>query len=126
MPPKSLSTPVRHYIPTLDGWRAIAILLVMLHHDIVHRLGPFNTTWGYEHGLVGVDVFFAISGILICTLLLEEEKQTGGIDLRSFYIRRAFRILPPAFLYLFGLGLLWLFHLTTHLTGREMIESVFF
>src|SRR5207248_5891757 len=44
--------------------------------------------------------FFAISGYLICTRLLVEEETTGSISLRSFYIRRVFRILPPAYVYL--------------------------
>ncbi len=45
-------------------------------------------------GALGVGVFFAISGYLITTLLLEDQ------NLRGFYIRRVFRILPPAYLYL--------------------------
>ena len=48
----------------------------------------------------GVDIFFALSGYLICTLLLREQERTGTINLASFYTRRAFRILPPAVLYL--------------------------
>jgi peptidoglycan/LPS O-acetylase OafA/YrhL len=47
------------------------------------------------HCYVGVDVFFAISGFLICGLLLREYQETGDISLRRFYIRRCFRILPP-------------------------------
>jgi peptidoglycan/LPS O-acetylase OafA/YrhL len=47
------------------------------------------------HCYLGVDVFFAISGFLICGLLLREYEETGDISLRRFYIRRCFRILPP-------------------------------
>jgi peptidoglycan/LPS O-acetylase OafA/YrhL len=47
------------------------------------------------HGILGVDVFFAISGFLICGLLLREYEADGDISLRRFYIRRCFRILPP-------------------------------
>ena len=50
------------------------------------------------HGLAGD--LFAISGFLICTRLLEERHEAGRISLKSFYLRRAFRILPPYFLYL--------------------------
>jgi peptidoglycan/LPS O-acetylase OafA/YrhL len=78
-----------YYIPTLDGWRAVAVLLVLVNHD-----------FGLVQGILGVKVFFAISGLLICGRLLEEESRTGRISLRNFYIRRAFRILPPALSYL--------------------------
>ncbi|HUK18095.1 MAG TPA: acyltransferase [Bryobacteraceae bacterium] len=78
-------------IPTLDGWRAVAILLVVAHH-VGRSLGNESTVvW---RGVAGVDVFFAISGLLITSQLLEDG------NLRRFYIRRAFRILPAAALYL--------------------------
>jgi len=51
-------------------------------------------------GGLGVALFFAISGYLITTLLLEEHDLWGRISLRGFYMRRGFRILPPAYLYL--------------------------
>ena len=90
------------YMPTLDGWRAIAILSVIFFHDSLHlhALGVFSTRWLYEYGDLGVDLFFAISGLLICSRLLDEERINGKIHLRGFYVRRGFRILPPVFLYL--------------------------
>ena len=48
-----------------------------------------------SRGFLGVDCFFAISGFLICGMLLREFAFTGDIDLRRFYTRRFFRILPP-------------------------------
>jgi peptidoglycan/LPS O-acetylase OafA/YrhL len=51
-------------------------------------------------GALGVNLFFAISGYLICTLLLRESEKTGTISLSKFYIRRFFRIIPPAASYL--------------------------
>jgi peptidoglycan/LPS O-acetylase OafA/YrhL len=83
-------------IPTLDGWRGLAVIGVILFHG---RSGFFNE--GSElaklsaHGSIGVDLFFAISGFLICGLLLQEYQSHGGINLRRFYIRRCLRILPP-------------------------------
>jgi peptidoglycan/LPS O-acetylase OafA/YrhL len=92
---------VRHgYLPSLDGWRAIAIISVILYHDSLHRMGPVTTLWFWRCGDRGVDLFFAISGILICSRLLDEERVTRSISLTKFYIRRFFRIIPPAFLYL--------------------------
>jgi peptidoglycan/LPS O-acetylase OafA/YrhL len=96
----------RGYLPTLDGWRAVAIVAVMFTHDRLHTLGRFSTRWLYERGNKGVDVFFAISGILICSRLLEEEHLLGGISLRNFYLRRAFRILPAALAYLIAIAVL--------------------
>lgn len=100
------------YLPTLDGWRAIAILAVMIYHasDGVFQTGGIypnsflRTLAG--HGAMGVDIFFGISGFLICSCLLAEHQQNGFISLKRFYIRRFFRILPPYMTYLAGLTIL--------------------
>ncbi len=81
------------YIPTLDGWRAVAICGVILSHS-------FASTCWTRHGALGVNLFFAISGFLITLRLLEEQARNGGISLKMFYMRRAFRILPAALFYL--------------------------
>ena len=78
-------------IPSLDGLRAISISLVCIGH-LTHA-GPvpkFLT----PYSLTGVRIFFVISGYLITTILLAERSQTSTIDLRQFYIHRAYRILP--------------------------------
>jgi peptidoglycan/LPS O-acetylase OafA/YrhL len=85
------------HLPTLDGWRAVAIAMVMFCHV---PLPGGALSWISPYGAIGVHVFFAISGFLITYRLLEEAARDGSIDLRRFYIRRAFRILPPAMLYL--------------------------
>lgn len=59
------------------------------------------------NGNRGVSVFFVISGFLITSLLLQEEQRCGKISLRDFYIRRAFRILPPFWVFLAGVVLFW-------------------
>src|SRR5579862_8168790 len=90
-------------LPTLDGWRAVAILLVIWCHfgmGLWTNEGAFETgTWAHYGGF-GVDVFFGISGLLITRLLLEERDRDGSISLKGFYTRRAFRILPPCVAYL--------------------------
>src|SRR5581483_13097 len=58
------------------------------------------------HGQHGVNLFFAISGLLITWKLLEEREQTGDISLTGFYRRRIYRILPAAFVYLCAVALL--------------------
>ena len=74
-------------IPSLNGIRALAVTMVVLLHAGVTK-SPAG---------LGVTVFFFLSGYLITTLLRMEFDRTGSIDLRAFYIRRAFRILPPLY-----------------------------
>jgi peptidoglycan/LPS O-acetylase OafA/YrhL len=92
------------HIPTLDGWRAVAILLVLLFHlkEFIAK-GPLAIV--AEYGRWGVPIFFGISGFLICTRLADEI-DSGQLSLKRFYIRRAFRILPPYFSYLGFLAVL--------------------
>src|SRR6185436_2746982 len=89
-------------IPLLDGWRAVAIALVLVHHVVQ---GFYATQDSYagdvtRYGAFGVDIFFGLSGLLITRLLLDEYHAKGGFRLRAFYVRRAFRILPPVFVLL--------------------------
>jgi peptidoglycan/LPS O-acetylase OafA/YrhL len=121
----------RGYLPTLDGWRAIAILGVLIGHGM-HALfvtgGPYANPLWYQitqYGGKGVDLFFGISGFLICSRLLEEHEAHGAISLKGFYIRRFLRILPPYAVYLVVLVALALAGLVP-LTGRELLASVFF
>ncbi|MEO5951129.1 MAG: acyltransferase, partial [Chloroflexia bacterium] len=79
------------YLPALDGLRAIAVIGVLLYHAEL----PL-----FKGGFLGVDVFFVISGYLITSLLLGEWNQSGKVDLRSFWLRRARRLLPALFLLL--------------------------
>ncbi len=78
-----------------------------------------------QRGGFGVDLFFGISGLLICARLLDERERTGGFSLGSFYIRRVFRILPPAFAYLAIVGLLAIAGVIA-VSPREWLSSVFF
>lgn len=80
------------YFSALDGLRALAILLVLGHHT--NRAEGSLLEVLQENGRYGVSFFFVISGFLICTLLLREERRTGQIALGKFYSRRALRLLP--------------------------------
>lgn len=89
---------VRHdYFPAFDVFRGVGILFVILAHSTgeSHTLDAFRPI-----GILGVHMFFALSGFLITHRLMEEEEQTGTIRLTQFYRRRARRILPPAAIYL--------------------------
>ncbi len=94
------------YLPSLDGWRAIAILAVLMIHDLPWQIGTHNNLSFIRYGSFGVVLFFAISGILICTRIVEEEELIGHFHLRSFYIRRLFRIQPAALAYLSVIAIL--------------------
>jgi len=102
-----LASPDR--IPSLDGWRAISIAIVVLSH--------FEFTTGFSktltpawvrlfQGDLGVRIFFVISGFLITHLLLVEGERTGRPSLRQFYMRRVLRIFPVYYLFAAVLALL--------------------
>lgn len=87
---------------SLDGLRALSIVVVVWHHTHEGIRGwPIST-----RGFLGVDLFFVISGFLIVTLLLRERRRPGGISLRNFYIRRFLRIFPPYYMMLLFVGAL--------------------
>ncbi len=93
-------------IPSLDGLRAISIALVILSHLAKWKHIPAAPLESY--GALGVHVFFVLSGFLITNLLLEEHERTSTIRLQNFYLRRAFRIFPAAFVFLaVAVGLYW-------------------
>src|SRR5581483_5448669 len=84
-------------IPSLDGLRAISIAAVVVGHLLkthgyVSLLGAYGDT--------GVRIFFVISGFLITKLMLNEHARTSTISLKDFYIRRAYRILPAALVFI--------------------------
>lgn len=99
-------------LPTLDGWRAIAISLVLFSHgsesiqNVSNTYVFLNLSIIKTFGLLGVKLFFGLSGFLITNRLINEEKIYGVISLKFFYIRRSFRILPASILFLIVTGLL--------------------
>lgn len=119
------------YIPTLDGWRAVAICVVMAQHaadQVTHALGGQLTTLTdviRENGRFGVYVFFAISGYLICSRLLVDEQRCGRIDLGEFYLRRAFRIIPPLVVVLATFGVLGMIGVIPIPFGRWLASLLF-
>lgn len=94
----------RDRIPSLDGIRAIAIVLVITNHigNDYDFLDPFRL------GDLGVRTFFVISGFLITGLLLREMDRTGTIGLKNFYLRRTLRIFPAFYAYMVVMLLLGL------------------
>jgi peptidoglycan/LPS O-acetylase OafA/YrhL len=82
------------WLAQLDGLRGISILMVLTAH-------VYAPDWPrHLEGRYGVTVFFVLSGFLITRLLLREERDTGTINLPSFYVRRSFRLFPIYYLVL--------------------------
>ncbi|HEY5024595.1 MAG TPA: acyltransferase family protein [Acidimicrobiales bacterium] len=82
------------YLPALDGIRGIAVVAVIATHTVATIPG----------GFLSVDVFFALSGYLITSLLIAEWRQSDTISLGRFWSRRARRLLPALFLMLTAVG----------------------
>jgi peptidoglycan/LPS O-acetylase OafA/YrhL len=99
-------------IRELDGWRAVSVALVIVHHLFTYRFPrilegmPALLTWSADIGPLGVRIFFVISGFVICRLIIAEELRYGSVSLTGFYYRRLFRILPPLYLFLLSLFLM--------------------
>lgn len=95
------------YWPQLDGLRTVSIAIVLVSHMSDPHI------WGFLNGSMGVTLFFVISGFLITSLLIREERRCGRVSIFQFYVRRAFRILPLYYIalstaavgvFVFGLG----------------------
>jgi peptidoglycan/LPS O-acetylase OafA/YrhL len=111
--------------PDIEGLRAVAVVLVILSH--LQLSGNL-----FSGGFVGVDIFFVISGYLITSLLMHEysknakaNKGPGWISLRTFYFRRARRLLPSAILVLFATVLFSYIFLNSVKAGQTLKDSLF-
>ena len=100
--------PSARSIPSLDGLRAFAVATVILGHT-QSRLLDHARLEPIRMGALGVTCFFVISGFLITGLLIKDTETRGNVDLRRFYIRRAFRIFPAFYVYLLVVALLRVF-----------------
>jgi peptidoglycan/LPS O-acetylase OafA/YrhL len=78
------------YLPSLDGLRAVSVLIVLFSHFVSSKFFP---------GGLGVYIFFVISGFLITRLLFAEMKENGTISLKGFYVRRIVRLYPVVILF---------------------------
>jgi peptidoglycan/LPS O-acetylase OafA/YrhL len=111
------------HIVTLDGWRGVAILIVIISHCAMGSSLQYQP-WA-RFGFLGVDIFFVLSGYLITTGLLQEKAKIGSISLRNFYTRRVFRILPLVLMYLGTLCAISVFS-DVNFSTHDLIGSLFF
>jgi peptidoglycan/LPS O-acetylase OafA/YrhL len=110
-PESKLPSPAKSRLPSLDGWRALSILLVLGGHceRIYHYSPKWIPVFHWSDGALGVLCFFVISGFLITWLMLVENDRLGRISLKHFYIRRALRILPVFYTFLLTVAALQYF-----------------
>lgn len=102
----------KFYIPSLDGIRAIAFLIVFISHAGFGKIIP---------GGFGVTIFFFLSGYLITTQLRREHDRSNQIDFKKFYMRRLLRIWPPFYLVLFlAIGISYLVGHHTGFTPQQV------
>jgi peptidoglycan/LPS O-acetylase OafA/YrhL len=108
---------------SLDGLRAISILLVLVGHlsGTRHFLTLELGIGDYAH--LGVVVFFVISGFLITSLLLDEHAKYGRVSLKLFYARRALRIFPASYVFILCICLLWAAGVV-HLQARDVWHAL--
>ncbi|WGV57122.1 acyltransferase family protein [Brevibacillus brevis] len=90
--PEPIKGSSSRYMAGIDGLRALAVLAVIIYH--------LNYDWA-PGGLLGVGIFFVLSGYLITDLLIAEWNRNGRLDMKNFWLRRARRLLPALFLMLF-------------------------
>jgi peptidoglycan/LPS O-acetylase OafA/YrhL len=91
-------------VASLDGWRGISILFVLVSHFLIWRYSPLPAgetgNWAAVYlAKLGVSIFFCISGYLIHGLALRELARTGAFSVGGFYARRFFRIVPAFAVY---------------------------
>jgi peptidoglycan/LPS O-acetylase OafA/YrhL len=109
-----MKTFASRHVPELDGLRGIAIISVIVHH----QLTPFSLSGGF----LGVDLFFVLSGFLITGLLLAEFEKSKSISLRNFYMRRVLRLGPALLLYL--VACVWVTYQTQMLGMFRQIKLI--
>lgn len=88
----------RRYVPGIDGLRALSVLAVIAYH--------LNLNWA-EGGLLGVGIFFVISGYLITDQIINQWERHRRLNLLDFWVRRARRLLPAMIVMLFVVAI-WL------------------
>ena len=104
----------------LDILRGIAILLVLFRHGNVDFIFQ-------KFGWLGVDLFFVISGYLITLKFLTEFKATRDLNFKKHFFKRAIKILPPYYVFVFGsLLIIWLTKGPNSIDNINLISEIFF
>jgi peptidoglycan/LPS O-acetylase OafA/YrhL len=115
------------HLPQLDGFRGVAILLVLVTHTLETSNVP--SKWMIAIGplgALGVLLFFILSGFLITSLLVAERRETFGIDLKKFYVRRALRLCPALFIFLGTVFVLVQLHQIAYVSNGEFLACLLY
>jgi peptidoglycan/LPS O-acetylase OafA/YrhL len=125
-----LRGPMRGRLSRVDVLRAIAVLLVMVHHlaappDYAPRWAADLIAFAQNPSWVGVDLFFVLSGFLVSGLLFREHRIHGDLRVGRFLIRRGFKIYPPFYLFLFATFYLGTYPRRAPTTHNLLVHSVF-
>src|SRR5579863_8549672 len=113
------------HIPELDGFRGLAVLVVVVGHYLEFRV-PNPRPYFATFDKLGVLLFFVLSGFLITGLLHRERLATGKINFRFFYIRRVLRLAPAFLLFIIVTLVLMRLGLITDVPRREILECLFY
>jgi peptidoglycan/LPS O-acetylase OafA/YrhL len=113
------------HIPELDGFRGLAVLVVVVGHYLEFRVANPRTYFATFDKL-GVLLFFVLSGFLITGLLHRERTASGTIDFRRFYIRRVLRLAPALLLFLATVAIFIKIGWITDVPRKEILECLFY
>jgi peptidoglycan/LPS O-acetylase OafA/YrhL len=121
------ATGVFHFqhIPELDGFRGLAVLVVLAGHYLDFRMPDPRPEFATIDKL-GVLLFFVLSGFLITGLLYRERNASGSIDFKRFYFRRILRLAPALLLFLATVTILIRLGWITDVPRREILECLLY
>ena len=114
-----------NYRPEIDGLRAISIISVVIYHAQL----KLNNNVIFSGGFLGVDIFFVISGYLICSIIFKELLEKKSFSFKNFFVRRARRILPALIFLIFVSSFFSYFILQPSALSnfsKSIISSIFF
>lgn len=124
------SAKAKIFFPNLDGLRFVSFLVVFLYHGHLSIFSYLKDasprlygviTFLFQHGNLGVNFFFVLSGFLITYLLIKEKEFTGRIHVPNFYVRRILRIWPLYYLCVF-VGFV-AFGILKKMSGEPVMEN---
>ncbi len=110
----------RHY-PELDGFRGLAVVLVVVGHVVLFSLGIYT-----QLASLGVLLFFVLSGFLITGVLLNEKSACGRISLSNFYLRRMLRLAPALLIFLATVTALIYFRAIVDVPWYEVVAGLLY
>ncbi len=110
----------------LDLLRTLAVILVLGRHmRVTSESNSVMRTW-YQGGWIGVDLFFVLSGFLISSILFNEHKKNGFVDLKRFLIRRGFKIYPAFWVFIAGSIMMTVYKTDAMVSARNLFGELLF